>query len=165
MKSILQQRDVKVPEGVILKVKSRSVYVKGPRGELNKNFKHVDVDMQKLSETKLRVKVWHGGRKHIACIRTVCSHIENMIKGVTKGFEYKMRFAYAHFPINVNCVKEGTQVEIRNFLGEKIIRRVNMLEGVKVAPSEGQKDEITLIGNDIQNVSQSGSYFLQFFTV
>jgi large subunit ribosomal protein L9e len=25
-----------------------------------------------------------------------------MITGVTKGYEYKMRLVYAHFPININ---------------------------------------------------------------
>ena len=161
MKHILTQRDVTIPEGVTLKTKSRKVYVKGPRGELSREFKHVDLDIQRISETKLRVKVWHGARKHIACIRTCCSHIENMIKGVTKGFEYKMRLAYAHFPINVNCVESGTLVEIRNFLGEKIIRRVRMLEGVTVSNSEAQKDEIILVGNDLQNVSQSAASIQQ----
>ena len=156
MKHILQTRDVNIPETVTLKVKARTVTVSGPRGTLTKSLKHVHLDIQRLSPSKIRVQVWHGARKHIACIRTACSHIENMIKGVTKGFEYKMRFAYAHFPINVNCVNDGTMVEIRNFLGEKIIRRVQMLPGVKVVTSDAQKDEICLIGNDIQNVSQSG---------
>lgn len=57
----------------------------------------------------------------LACIRTICSHVENMITGVTKGYLYKMRFCYAHFPINVSIT--GKIVEIRNFLGEKRVRR------------------------------------------
>ena len=28
--------------------------------------------------------------------------LQNMITGVTKGYEYKMRLVYAHFPININ---------------------------------------------------------------
>lgn len=31
---------------------------------------------------------------------TLCH--QNMITGVTKGYEYKMRLVYAHFPININ---------------------------------------------------------------
>lgn len=80
-----------------------------------------------------------------------------MIKGVTTGFEYKMRFVYAHFPINVNVADAGNAVEIRNFLGERIIRRVPMLDGVTVETSKNQKDEIILTGNDIEKVSQSAA--------
>lgn len=161
MKHILQERDITIPEGVIVKIKARSVYVKGPRGELTKSLKHTDLDIQRVSDKKLKVKVWHGARKHIACIRTCCAHIENMIKGVTKGFEYKMRLAYAHFPINAVTVNDGAMVEIRNFLGEKIIRRVAMLDGVKVSVSDAQKDELILVGNDLQNVSQSAASIQQ----
>lgn len=35
-----------------------------------------------------------------------------------------MRLVYAHFPVNVNIEKSGKSVEIRNFLGEKRVRRV-----------------------------------------
>lgn len=38
----------------------------------------------------------------------------------------------------------------------QIVRHVNMLDGVTVAESTAQKDEIILEGNDIENVSQSG---------
>ena len=40
-----------------------------------------------------------------------------------------MRLVYAHFPINVNIEDGGKLVEIRNFLGEKRVRAVNMLPG------------------------------------
>jgi large subunit ribosomal protein L9e len=154
MKFIQQQRDVKIPDGVAVQVKARKVTVTGPRGELFKDLSHVNMEIESL-EQRLRIKVWHGKRKHVACIRTVASHIENMIKGVTIGFEYKMRFVYAHFPINANISDAGDHIEIRNFLGDKNTRRIAMLSGVNVKLSEAQKDELVVTGNDVQNVSQS----------
>jgi large subunit ribosomal protein L9e len=67
-----------------------------------------------------------------------------------------MRLVYAHFPINVNIIENGSVVEVRNFVGQKVIMRVPMAEGVTVVQSTAQKDEIVLSGNDIDNVSQSG---------
>ncbi|KAI9202827.1 ribosomal protein L6, alpha-beta domain-containing protein [Polychytrium aggregatum] len=157
MKFISQEQDITIPEGVKLDVKARAVRVKGPRGALQKEFKHVNMEITRPTANTINVKVWHGARKHVACIRTICSHIENMITGVTKGFEYKMRFVYAHFPINVNIADSSKTVEIRNFLGEKIVRRIAMRDGVTVTLSTAQKDEIVLVGNDIQNVSQSAA--------
>lgn len=89
--------------------------------------------------------------------RTVCSHIENMITGVTKGFLYKMRFCYAHFPINVSAVKDSGKdvVEIRNFLGEKKVRRVELMEGVNYVRTADVKDQIEISGIDINKVSLS----------
>ena len=37
------------------------------------------------------------------------------------------------------------------------MRHVNMLSGVEVSESKAQKDELILEGNDIDNVSQSGT--------
>ncbi|CAL9224779.1 unnamed protein product, partial [Arabidopsis halleri] len=77
-------------------------------------------------------------------------HVDNLISGVTRGFRYKMRFVYAHFPINASIGGDGKSIEIRNFLGEK-----KMLDGVTIVRSEKVKDEIVLDGNDIELVSRS----------
>jgi large subunit ribosomal protein L9e len=67
-----------------------------------------------------------------------------------------MRSVYAHFPINTVVTDNGQSIEIRNFLGEKFVRRVKMQPGVKVTASTKQKDELILEGNDIELVSRSG---------
>ena len=45
----------------------------------------------------------------------------------------------------------------RNFIGEKIVRRVTMHPGVDVEASKNQKDEIQITGNSLENVSQSAA--------
>merc|ERR1719199_2029612 len=118
MKTILKGADVNVPDGVTLTVSARNITVKGPRGTLVKDMRHLPLDMRLSEDGKtLRIERWFTSGKQTASIRTACSHIENMIIGVTKGFKYKMRFVYSHLPINVSIVKD-TKVEIRNFLGE-----------------------------------------------
>lgn len=135
-------------------VKGRDVTVKGERGTLEKSFNHLQVNIIKLGKRSMKVEMWWGNKKQAAAVRTTCSHITNMIVGVTKGFLYKMRFVHAHFPINAAITNGGKTIEVRNFLGEKRVRVVDMLEGVKVDRST-QKDEIIITGNDIEKVSQS----------
>ncbi|XP_054167978.1 60S ribosomal protein L9-like [Oppia nitens] len=160
MRTIQANQFVKIPEGVTVSVKNRVVRVKGPRGELVRKFT-AQLDMQMIGKRRLQVQKWFGNRKELATVRTICSHIENMIVGVTKGYLYKMRTVYAHFPINVTTSQANSVVEIRNFLGEKIVRRVVMQGGVSCVNSTAQKDELILEGNDIEAVSRSAALIHQ----
>ena len=76
-----------------------------------------------------------------------------------------MRAVYAHFPINCAITEGGSLVEVRNFLGEKFIRKVRMHEGVKCENSKDQKDELIVTGNSIEAVSQSAALIQQSTTV
>lgn len=145
-----------------VKVASRTVTVKGPRGTLQREFKSVNFAAEKLGKRSMRIDMWFGNRKEMACLRTICTHMSNMIIGVTKGFCYKMRAAYSHFPINVVLEKDKATgrhiVEVRNFLGERRVRRVQLHEGVEVVKgSAGVKDEFVLTGNDLEKVSSSAA--------
>lgn len=106
---------------------------------------------------KIKFIVWHGGRKHLACLRTAKAVFANMIKGVTVGFQYKCRAVYAHFPINMIVAGDKKSLEIRNFLGEKRVRHVEMRKGVTVRDDPAQKDQVLVEGNDIEEVSQSAA--------
>jgi large subunit ribosomal protein L9e len=159
MRDVLKTEELEIPSGVEVTVKSRLITVSGPRGTLTKNVRHVDMDIRviKGKTTKVTLAVWQAGRKHVACLRTIRSMINNMVIGVTKGFRYKMRAVFAHFPINCIIQESGHALEIRNFLGEKTVRHVKMLNGVEIIESKAQKDELILEGNDIDNVSQSAA--------
>lgn len=69
---------------VTLDIKARVVTVKGPRGTLTKSFKHMAVDIYKVEDGKVKVEKWFGATKESASIRSCCSHMLNMITGVTK---------------------------------------------------------------------------------
>jgi len=148
---------------VEVEVNARKIKVTGPRGTLERDFKHVSMDIlltgKKDDKQYVRVEIWFATRKQLACVRTITSHIENLFTGVTNGFMYKMRFVYSHFPINVAL--SGNTVEIRNFLGEKRVRRVELENGVEYVRSPDVKDQIELSGNDIALVSLTAAKIQQ----
>ncbi|KAK6636069.1 60S ribosomal protein L9 [Polyplax serrata] len=165
MRQIVSNQTVKIPKDVRVTAKSRLITVKGPRGVLRRSFKHLTLDIYMVNKSSIKVEKWFGTKKELASVRTVCSHIENMIKGVTKGFQYKMRAVYAHFPINCVTTDNNRVLEIRNFLGEKYIRKVKMSKGVTVINSPKQKDELIIEGNSLENVSRSAALIQQSTTV
>ena len=165
MKDILNFKECVIPDGVEVEINSRNVRVKGPRGELKRSFRFFKVDLKVIGKTKKRVRaeLWMGSKIQNACIRSVISAIKNMMIGVTKGFEWKMRMVYAHFPINVSIEnKAGTkEVAVRNFLGEKVPRVVQLVPGVAITRSTDVKDELVLSGIDVNAVSQSAASIQQ----
>lgn len=160
MKTIETQEKIKIPAEVKISLKGREVTVTGPRGSLARSFSHTPVEFDMPNSRLLLVTIYFGVRKHNACLRTICSHIKNMITGVTLGFCYKMRSAYSHFPINVAVADGGATLQIRNYLGEKRVRKIAMLPGCKVALTD-QKDEIAVTGNSLEAVSQSAASIQQ----
>src|ERR1700761_7249126 len=87
MRDVLQTETLEIPDEVTVSIKSRLIEVSGPRGKLSKNVRHTNMDIQLIkskSKNKVLLAVWQGGRKHVACLRTIKSLINNMVIGVTK---------------------------------------------------------------------------------
>lgn len=81
MRTINSNQCVKIPKDIKASVKSRVVTITGARGTLKRNFKHLAIDIHMTSPRNMKVEKWFGTKKQLAAVRTVCSHIENMIKG------------------------------------------------------------------------------------
>ena len=80
-----------------LTVKTRQVKVKGAKGEITKDFRHMPVEMQiKKQQTKkrkglyLNIKMWFGASKQSCSVSTLKSLIRNMITGVTNVDIFKL---------------------------------------------------------------------------
>ncbi|PGH31306.1 large subunit ribosomal protein L9e [[Emmonsia] crescens] len=169
MHYIHSEETLPIPDDVKVHIRSRIVTVEGPRGKLVKDLSHLSVSFSLPKKNLLAIEIHHGARKAVASLRTVRTLINNLIIGVTRGFKYKMRYVYAHFPINVNIENNKetglAEVEIRNFLGEKIVRRVICQPGVEIIVSANVKDEIQLSGNSLEGVSQSAADIQQICRV
>jgi large subunit ribosomal protein L9e len=66
-----------------------------------------------------------------------------------------MRMVFAHFPITINISNGGKTIEIRNFIGEKHVKKIDLFPGCIVKKSETPKDQLELEGIDLENVSLS----------
>ena len=145
------RKTIEVPEGVKINFEPASgkLTVTGPLGTLDRAFNHPRINVEYQGNT-ISVICNRPIKKENALVGTWAAHISNMVRGVTKGFEYKMKIVYSHFPIKTH-VKDDELI-IENFLGEKLPRRAKILGETKVKISG---DQIILSGIDIEQTGLS----------
>jgi len=138
-------------DGAEVTVQGSVVTVKGPKGEVTRDFSHAEVAIRKVGK-KILVSVDFPRSRQVALVGTIISHIRNMMLGVTSGVTYKMKVVFAHFPPSVKV--DGGTVIIENFYGEKAPRKAKILPGVTVRV-EG--DDVIVEGVDIEKVGQTAA--------
>ena len=142
---------ISLPEGVAGTLEGTVLTIKGSNGEVTKDFLSPLV-ITKLHNKEIEVSVKSSKRKFTRMFYTTIAHINNMIKGVTEGFTYEIKICSGHFPMTVK--KEGNEVIITNFLGEKIPRRSKIIEGVNL---EIKGDTITVQSEYIEKAGQTAA--------
>ncbi|MEZ0345146.1 MAG: 50S ribosomal protein L6 [Infirmifilum sp.] len=143
---------VEVPKDVKIRVDGKKVVVEGPLGKVERDFsfaKKIDIMHE---DSQVRVVAYLANKREYSLVKTIASHITNMITGVTKGFRYKMKIVYAHFPMNIKIDKN--KVVIENFLGERGKRYADILPGVKVRV---EKEDVIIEGVDKEAVGQTAA--------
>lgn len=151
MRVVEAVKSIKIPEGVEVKVKGRVVTVKGEKGVLTRDFSHAPISIR-LKEDMVKVQANWPRKREAALVGTVCSHIQNMITGVTKGFTYKLKIVFSHFPISVK-VKEKT-VAIENFTGERSPRIAEIVGNAKVVVKD---EDVVVQGVSLEDVGQTAA--------
>jgi len=143
---------IETPNGVEITIEEKTVHVKGEKGSLSRILSHPRINITAKNNIVEISCVNSPKRKEKALIGTFRAHINNMIKGVTEGFEYKMKTVFAHFPIKTSV--EGDAFIIQNFLGERAPRTAKILEGVTV---ETKGENVTVSGADKEKVGQTAA--------
>lgn len=134
---------MEITQGLNVRMDGATVIVKGPQGEVKKSFpKGISV---KVSGNTVAVECSDKAIK-----RTVEVLITNMMEGASKGYIKHFKLIYAHFPISVEV--KGSDVTIKNFLGEKQARKTVLIGSTKVL-AKGQ--QVTISGPDKEAVGQT----------
>ena len=151
-KDVLVRLDVEVPEGVEVEVEGLKVKVRGPKGELERDFSHAKGVLIRRENGMIVIESFFANARKRALVGTIAAHIRNMIRGVRGGFRYKLKIIYSHFPMKVEV--RDDKVVISNFLGEKAPRVARIMPGVSVRV-EGQ--DVIVEGVDLEAVAQTAA--------
>lgn len=147
------QKEVEIPEGVDLKVEGKKITVKGNLGTLTRDYGFAATTFE-LRDNILVINVNFPRKKEKALIGTIQSHVQNMIEGVTKGYQYKLKIVYSHFPIRIKPDMKKGLVGIENLYGGRKPRYAKIVGDTKVKVEE---EDVLVEGINKEHVGQTSA--------
>jgi large subunit ribosomal protein L6 len=145
--SRLGKKPIPVPAGVDVKIEDGRITVKGPKGELVRDFDAKLLKMEKTAEG-LVITPQKQNWKILALWGTYASHAKNMMKGVTGGFSKVL-------------VIEGIGFRAQTE-GKQLVLNLGFSHPVKMAIPEGieikvEKNKINISGFNKELVGQTAA--------
>lgn len=135
---------LKVPAGVELNLASGVLTVKGPKGTLTKAFKTNIIDI-KIEEGVVSFVPKNQENMTKALWGTYSSHVQNMIEGVTNGYEKKLEVE----GVGYKSAVEGSSIKFSLGFSHPVIMTIP--EGLKVT---AEKNLVIVSGADKEAVGQ-----------
>jgi large subunit ribosomal protein L6 len=155
METNIIESTIVVPEDVALEISGNKVTVTGEKGNIMKDFSHTKLNIEKKENT---LKIWaiNPKKRKASLVNTISTHVKNMIKGVSKGFKYKMKIIFVHFPMNIRV--QDNKLIIMNFIGERRPRQARIVGDTSIT-IEGE--DLILEGIKIEEVAQTAANIQQ----
>jgi large subunit ribosomal protein L6 len=151
VRAVEVSRIIQLPDDVDFSIEGRKVTVKGPKGTLTRDFASAPISMQ-LDGKTIRVWAEWPRKQEASLVGTIHSHIQNMITGVRKGFTYKLKIVFSHFPISVKLKDKFVLIE--NFTGERNPRKARIMGNAQV---KIQPEDVIIQGIDLEDISQTAA--------
>src|SRR4029434_364097 len=138
------KKPVTIPSGVTATVEGQTVKMKGPKGTLS-FVAHDDVEVKfESGQVKFNPKV--DTNRARAMYGTARAQVQNLVEGVTKGFEKKLEIT----GVGYRAAMQGKNLQLA--LGSSHAVSSPLPEGITVTVPK--PTEITIVGSDSQRVGQ-----------
>ena len=138
-------REIPLPDGVSAQFVDDLLTITGPLGSTSKDFRLIRANL-KIDSNKIIIE------SQRATFGTTVAHINNLIIGVTEGYTYKLKTAFAHFPLTVKT--ESDKIVVENFYGERGNRIAKIIGNSDVSV---KGDDIIISGINVEEVSQTAA--------
>ncbi|CQR48508.1 50S ribosomal protein L6 [Paraliobacillus sp. PM-2] len=115
---------IEIPEGVEIKNDNNKITVKGPKGELTRQF-HEDMTIN-IEDNVLTVERPSDHKEHRALHGTTRSLINNMVEGVHKGFEKALEIQ----GVGYRAQKQGNKVVINAGYSHPV--EIDVQDGIEI---------------------------------
>lgn len=144
--------EITLPSEVSITKQENLITTKGSFGSVQKDFTKMPAIID-LQDNKITIKSRGNRKKDFALVNTLQSVINNMIKGSSQGFTYRLKIVFAHFPISIKI--KGKDIVVENFFGERSPRTSKIIGNDTKVSVEGE--DIIVKGPNIENVSQTAA--------
>ena len=143
------KQPIEIVSGVTAENKNNFLTVKGPKGELQKQF-NKDMIIE-ISEKEILVKRPNDNKTNRALHGLTRSLIANMVEGVSKGFEKKLEI------VGVGYRAKAAKNKITLSLGYSHPIEYTAAEGIEFKMDEDNKNIIIVSGIDKQIVGEAAA--------
>jgi large subunit ribosomal protein L6 len=143
---------VEAPASVTIRKEGNLIEVKGKLGKVKKDFTKLPATVT-VEGNKITIKPYGTRKRDLAVTNTARSVITGMIKGVEKGYTYKLKIIFAHFPISVKV--KGKEIHVENFFGERSARTSHIIGDATKVSVVGE--DVVVQGPSLEDVSQTAA--------
>lgn len=160
-------REIILPDSVSASVNGQFLLIKGKNGEVKREFRQHSISIMADSQ-KIILESKSGTKKDKKIAGSLAAHIKNMIKGSLQDHMYTLKICSGHFPMNVSI--SGNKIIVKNFLGEKVPRVLELkenaevkVEGDLIHVTSPSKETAGQVSADIEQLTRRPGYDTRIF--
>lgn len=156
--SRIGKQNLNIPSGTSISIDGGSLTVKGPKGELKRNFDENIIKLN-IADNVITSEPLRNDKFSKSLWGTSMSHIENMIQGVNNGFEKKLLIEGVGFKWEVKGDKLQLNVGFSHPVFIDIPKTVTAVTDKGTLTISGiDKDAVSLFAMQVRKVKEGEPY-------